>query len=123
LGQIVAFSSRLLLHGNFPVTKGIRHSIVYFVHASFFHNLRDFSSVYNDLKDGVERDARGTLVSMISQQDLNDVRDLNNRITLSQPKKSQTKIPERSCDKRRGNIDLSRARRGLKAEDPLPDGI
>ncbi|CAG8663702.1 7124_t:CDS:2, partial [Paraglomus occultum] len=49
-----------------------------------------------------------------------DARD--NRITLSQPKKSQTEIPERSCDKRRGNIDLSRARRGLKAEDSLPDG-
>ncbi|KAF0532736.1 calnexin independence factor cif1 [Gigaspora margarita] len=38
-GQVVAFSSRLLLHGNFPLTKGIRHSIVYFVHETFFHNL------------------------------------------------------------------------------------
>lgn len=37
-GQVVVFSSCLLLHGNFPLTKGIRHSIVYFVHDTFFHN-------------------------------------------------------------------------------------
>jgi len=103
-GQIVAFSSRLLLHGNFPITRGIRHSVVYFVHSMFFHHLRDFSSIYEDLEAGIERDARGALVSSIPRQDLNDARDLNNRITLSQPKKSQTEIPERSCDKRRGNI-------------------
>jgi len=35
-GQIVAFPSYLLLHGNLPITKGIRFSIVYFVHESFF---------------------------------------------------------------------------------------
>ena len=35
-GQIVAFSSCFLMHGNFPVTQGIRHSIVYFVHKYFF---------------------------------------------------------------------------------------
>jgi hypothetical protein len=35
-GQVVAFSSRLLLHGNFPITRGIRHSIVYFIHETFF---------------------------------------------------------------------------------------
>jgi hypothetical protein len=103
-GQVVAFSSRLLLHGNFPVTRGIRHSIVYFVHSTFFHHLRDFSSIYEDLEAGIERDARGTLVSMIPQQDLNDARDLNNRIMLSQPKKRQIEMPEKSCDKRRGNI-------------------
>ena len=45
-GQIVAFASRLLLHGNFSVTKGIRHSVVYFVHYTFFHHLRNFTKVY-----------------------------------------------------------------------------
>ena len=98
------FFLRLLLHGNFPITRGIRHSVVYFVHSMFFHHLRDFSSIYEDLEAGIERDARGALVSSIPRQDLNDARDLNNRITLSQPKKSQTAIPERYCDKRRGNI-------------------
>ncbi|KAG9301858.1 hypothetical protein G9A89_004537 [Geosiphon pyriformis] len=114
--QIVAFSSRLLLHGNFPITRGIRHSIVYFVHSTFFHHLRDFSSIYEDLEAGIERDSRGFVFSSIPRQDLNDVRDLNNRITLSQPKKSQTKIPERSCDKRRGNI-VSESKKAKKHAD------
>ena len=35
-GQVVAFSSCLLLHDNLLITKGIRFSIVYFVHRSFF---------------------------------------------------------------------------------------
>ncbi|CAG8785767.1 689_t:CDS:2, partial [Racocetra persica] len=85
-------------------------------------HLHDFSSIYEDLEPGIERDARRIVISTISWQDLNNTRDLNNRIILSQPKKSQTEIPERSCDKRQGNVDLSHARRGLKAEDPLPDG-
>ena len=36
LGQVVTFSSYLLLHDNLLITKGIRFSIVYFVHRSFF---------------------------------------------------------------------------------------
>ena len=35
-GQVVAFPLCLLLHGNLPITKGIKFSIVYFVHRSFF---------------------------------------------------------------------------------------
>ena len=35
-GQVVAFSSCLLLYGNLLITKEIRFSIVYFVHNSFF---------------------------------------------------------------------------------------
>lgn len=101
---VVAFSSRLLLHGNLPITRGIRHSVVYFVHSIFFHNMRDFSSIYEDLEVGIEKDAYGSVVSSISRQDLKDARDLNKQIRLFKPKKSQTKIPERSCDKRRGNI-------------------
>ncbi|CAG8832984.1 26300_t:CDS:2, partial [Racocetra persica] len=85
-------------------------------------HLRDFSSIYEDLEAGIERDARRMVISTIPRQDLNNARDLNNRIILSQPKKSQTEIPKRSCDKRQRNVDLSRARRELKAEDPLPDG-
>ncbi|CAG8675791.1 2561_t:CDS:2 [Paraglomus brasilianum] len=40
---------------------------------------------------------------------------------LPNQKKSQTEIPNKASDKRRGRIDLTRARRGLKAEDPLSD--
>jgi hypothetical protein len=80
VGQVVAFSSRLLLHGNFPLTKGIRHSIVYFVHGSFFHHLRDFTEVYKDREERIERDSHGSIVSSIPQQDINDARGLNRQI-------------------------------------------
>src|SRR5436305_14524833 len=46
-GQIVAFSSRFLMHENFPVIRGIRHSIVYFIHKYFFRDL-----THSDLDDG-----------------------------------------------------------------------
>src|SRR5947207_7291894 len=42
-GQVLLFPSRWLLHGNFPVIKGIRHSIVYYIHSMLFHNHRDFT--------------------------------------------------------------------------------
>ena len=77
-GYVVAFSSRLLLHGNFPVTKGIRHSIVYFVHDTFFHHHRNFLYVYNDLE--AEMGGDESIVSTIPYQDLNDARDLNSEI-------------------------------------------
>ncbi|CAG8851010.1 11598_t:CDS:1, partial [Racocetra persica] len=70
-GQVVAFASCLLLHSNFIVTKGIRHSIVYFVHDTFFYNLRDFDPTY--LETRIEK-ANGPIVS---EQDLNNAQDLN----------------------------------------------
>ena len=45
-GKVVAFSSHYLLHGNFPLIRGvnnIRHSIVYFVHNNFFHKDDNFN--------------------------------------------------------------------------------
>ncbi|CAG8641804.1 8020_t:CDS:2 [Paraglomus brasilianum] len=120
-GQVVAFSSRLLLHGNFPVTRGIRHSVVYFVHSMFFHHLRNFTEIYKDRKDGIERDVNGSAVPTVSHQDLNNANGLNRIINLDRPKANQIRVPPSSTDCRRGCIDLSRARRGLKAEDPLSD--
>ncbi|CAG8532488.1 5729_t:CDS:2 [Paraglomus brasilianum] len=122
-GQVVAFSSRLLLHGNFPVTRGIRHRIVYFVHSMFFHHLRNFTEIYKDRKDGIERDVNGLVVPIIPQQDLNDAHGLNRQVRLDKPKANQIRVPPSSTDCRRGYIDLRRARWGLKAEDPLSDGI
>ena len=72
-GQVVAFSSRLLLHGNFYVTKGIRHSIVYFIHDTFFHHLREqnFAKVYDDYKAGIDHDANVNIVKdKINKQNL-----------------------------------------------------
>ncbi|RHZ48043.1 hypothetical protein Glove_562g3 [Diversispora epigaea] len=73
-GQVVAFSSCLLLH---------------------------------DLKNQIERDSHGSVVSMISQQDLNNARNLNKWIRFLEPKKHQIE-------------DLTYARLGLKAEDQIP---
>ncbi|CAG8818501.1 13698_t:CDS:2, partial [Racocetra persica] len=120
--QVIVFSSRLLLHGNFPVMKGIRHSVMYFVHSSFFYHLRDFSSVYDNLKTSVERDAKGNVVSgPMWHQNLEDACKLNRQIHLFKPKAEQIQISPQPSDRRRGCIDLSHAKHGLRAEDPLPN--
>ena len=77
------------MHGNFPVTQGIRHSIVYFVYKYFFCDL-----THNDLDDS----------SIIYTTDLNNSQSLNSRIQLTKPKKYQTEMPEKTSDKRRENI-------------------
>ena len=81
-GQIVAF-------WNFPVIRGIRNSIVYFVHKYFFRDL-----THSDLDDG----------SIIYTTNLNNSQNLNSQIQLTKPKKYQTEMPEKTSDKRRGNI-------------------
>jgi hypothetical protein len=101
-GQIVAFASRLLLHGNFSVTKGIRHSVVYFVHDIFFHHLRDFTKVY--IKAGIEKDAN---ILIVPEQDLNNAQGLNHQIQLSKPKANQIQIPSAVSDQRRGYISIN----------------
>ena len=83
-GQIVAFSSRFLMHGNFPVTRGIRYSIVYFVHKYFFRDLTQ-----SDLDDSL----------IVYTTDLNNAQNLNFRIQLTKPKKYQTEMPEKTSDK------------------------
>ena len=107
-GQVVVFPSRLLLHGNLKVTRGIRHSIVYFIHSTFFRNLRDFREIYNDHKEGIERNAHGLVVDKIPQQDLNDAQNLNKRIKLEKAKANQihdsSKSDDLSRDARRKHI-------------------
>lgn len=104
-GQVILFSSRLLLHGNFVVTKGIRHSVVYFVHSSFFQHQRDFSNIYNDFKNGIERDAKGKIISQLNErQNFNYSYKLNKQIQLLKPKLWQIEIPPQSLDNRRGCI-------------------
>ncbi|RHZ89981.1 hypothetical protein Glove_9g86 [Diversispora epigaea] len=98
-GQIVAFSSCLLLHGNFPITR-----------------------VYDDFKKGIERDRKGKITSkLIAKQDLNNSCELNKFTKLTKPKIEQTQIPPVSSDLRRKQINLIRTRFGLRAEDPLPN--
>jgi hypothetical protein len=45
-GQVVAFPSYLLLHGNLPILNGIRFSIVYFVHKFFLS--KKFDAIYEE---------------------------------------------------------------------------
>ncbi|CAG8572107.1 15088_t:CDS:2 [Funneliformis mosseae] len=89
LGQLMAFSSCFLLYGNLPITSGIQHSVVYFVHSTFFHNLHDFSSVYSDFKNRIEQDVNGSIVPTILRQDLNNTNRLNCIIKLDKPKANQ----------------------------------
>ncbi len=110
-GQVVAFASQLLLHGNLPIIKGIRFSIVYFVHATFFQHHRDFSKVYEDYKKGINRNANGIIVSKISQQNLN----VNNNLNNQKNKKIKKIKNNKSTDKRRTYIDSTNAMLGLKA--------
>ncbi|CAG8757975.1 22843_t:CDS:2, partial [Racocetra persica] len=77
-------------------------------------------SVYNDLKTSVERDTKDNVVSgPIWRQNLEDACKLNRQIHLFKPKTEQIQISPQPSDRRRGCIDLSRTRHGLKAEDPL----
>jgi len=47
-GQGIAFRSHILVHGNLPVITGIRHSIVFFVHATVIKQNRKFGSLFNN---------------------------------------------------------------------------
>jgi hypothetical protein len=111
--QVVVFPSCLLLHGNLPITKGIRFSIVYFVHKSFFLHQKNFNELYKqDRNDTINH----------QEEDLYNARDLNKRTLLTSVQKFQTEEENLDhVDKRRYFLGLRRARRGLKAEDPLVD--
>ena len=105
-GQVVAFSSRLLLHGNFHITKGLRHSIVYFIHSCFFHHLRtyNFAKVYNDYNNGINRDANGYIILDKIKQNLYDAKNKNSINKLSKATAKQINIPSVSTDQRRQHI-------------------
>jgi hypothetical protein len=120
-GQVVAFRSRLLLHGNCIVTEGIRHSIVYYVHSNFFKKSTRFKKIYEDYKDNIERDDMGKVVDFIQEQELQNSKGLNNINYFLKPKKWQISEPSSSDDNRRNCINLSRARKGYKVEDPLEE--
>ncbi|RHZ85494.1 hypothetical protein Glove_65g42 [Diversispora epigaea] len=77
--QIVAFSSCLLLHGNFPITR-----------------------VYDDFKKGIERDRKGKItLKLIAKQNFNNSCELNKFTKLTKSKIEQTQIPPVLSDLRR----------------------
>jgi hypothetical protein len=103
--QVVAFSSHFLLHGNLPIVKGIRHSIVYFIHNTFFYNKKRLTNVYNDLKAGIERNKKGQIISSEPIfQDFTNAYDLKYLVTPKKSKK-RSRIPV-SSNQRRENTGI-----------------
>ena len=47
-GQAIAFRSNILVHGNLPVIAGIRHSIVFFIHATSIKQNRKFGTLFRN---------------------------------------------------------------------------
>ena len=87
------------------LTKGIRHSIVYFVHSLFFYHQRNFSSVYDDFELGIERNEKGHVISKSKgQQNFNYAYSLNRQIYLLKPLAYQKVVPSQSLDCRRERI-------------------
>jgi len=66
--------------------------------------LRNFTKIYKDRKDGIERDVNGLVIPMIPQQNLNDANGLNRQVRLNKPKANQIRVPPASTDCRRGRI-------------------
>ena len=88
-GQVVAFPSYLLLHGNFTVTKGIRFSIVYFVHSYFFHHLRNFTKINEKYKNEKEADKKANIIRV--PVDFTNAKGLNKPKKLTKPQQFQVK--------------------------------
>jgi len=55
-GYGVAFRSNLLVHGNLPITVGIRHSIVFYIHDTVIKQKRSFKSLFADYKTNANSD-------------------------------------------------------------------
>ncbi len=47
-GHVIAFRSNILVHGNLSVVAGIRHSIVFFIHATTIKQNRKFGTLFHN---------------------------------------------------------------------------
>jgi len=99
-GQIIAFRSSLLLHGNFEITDGIRHSIVYYVHRDFF---KKTNNNYN-----IEQNEEEKFLLNI-----NNAEGLNKIIRLQKAKHEQTSINFEHITNRKDQNNVLRARNFL----------
>ena len=91
-GQVVAFSSRLLKHGNLKVTKGIRFSIVYYVHQDFFKKLPNLNEEITEIDDDIK-------MQDFNNQDFNNAENTN-----STRKLHNTATGKQTFNKRRNSI-------------------
>jgi hypothetical protein len=100
--QALAFSSHLLLHGNFKVTKGIRFSIVYFVHMLFFHQYRHFEKIYDEYNSEKLAGIVRPLEDLYSAPQ-KEIKNSKKSKKSKKPKKFQVN-EEEPTDQRRNNI-------------------
>ncbi|CAG8711811.1 6173_t:CDS:1, partial [Gigaspora rosea] len=47
-GQAIAFRSNILVHSNLPVISGVRHSVVFFIHATSIKKNRKFETLFHN---------------------------------------------------------------------------
>ena len=90
-GQVVIFPSYLLLHGNLPITKGIRFSIVYFVHKDFFLYIKNFDKLYEQAKNDINNQPQ----DLYNAQDLNSKRPSLKTVQLFQIDETESKTDKR----------------------------
>ncbi|RHZ79024.1 hypothetical protein Glove_152g66 [Diversispora epigaea] len=112
-GQVVAFDSHNLLHGNLPLISGIRHSIIYFVHQNFFHKEDNYSNM--------------EIENIKLTKSLHDNKNLNKRIllnyTINVPKnKDQRHSPEELERGRKRETEEPRSTRIYCANIPFEVG-
>lgn len=96
-GYGVAFRSNLLVHGNLPITVGIRHSIVFYIHNTAVKEKRPFKSLFADCVDS------------------------NNNLNDSLPKYLPPKLGSGNSsikpkNHRRTHIDIKGIKKGLPAQ-------
>ncbi|CAG8454337.1 8575_t:CDS:2, partial [Scutellospora calospora] len=60
--------------------------------------MSNFEGIYNDLEARIERNANGSIISIIPYQDLNNTQKMNKQTRLSIPKENQIKILSISSD-------------------------
>ena len=103
-GQILLFRSRLLLHGNCILTKGIRHSIVYHLHKVMIKQGQSMiKKIYDDFEKKIERNNKGKIIDKNPKQNLFKAPQNLPIKKFTKPKSFQTKM-ELSNDQRRLNI-------------------
>nr|CAG8621626.1 8858_t:CDS:2 [Entrophospora candida] len=103
-GQAIAFRSHLLIHGNFPITVGSRHSVVFYIHGTVIKQNRKFSSLF----DNKDLDVSEILGSTYKEH--------KKLPKYSPPSLSSRKFITKLRNHRRSHLDLEPARRGLPAQ-------
>ncbi|CAG8582719.1 13236_t:CDS:2 [Gigaspora rosea] len=112
-GQAITFRSNILVHGNLPVIAGIRHSVVFFIHATSIKQNRKFGTLFRNTDPDN------------SDSEINDHMN-NNKLGASKKRTKQNKKRSKTSksgsrsrkvkNSRRSYLDLEPAKKGLPAK-------